>query len=270
MKAYLIQPRYSTTSSDLEKNFAGLLALLDECDDGADVIVLPEYGDVIAAGDAEHYKNAIERNSPVLLARAIETAKRCNAVVFVNCGYDCGNGFRNTTHVIDRKGNVVGRYFKMHPAPSEINNPWIDTDYADEDQDIYVVEVEGIRYAFRTCYDFYFYEDAVQMARKRPDVIIGCSHQRSDSHDALEIMNRHLCYNTNAYLLRASISLGADSNVCGCSMAVSPEGKILANMKNRVGIEKVDIDPKKKFYKPAGFNGAPKAHFEYVDEGRKI
>jgi predicted amidohydrolase len=130
------------------------------------------------------------------------------------------------------------------------------------------LDIEGIRFGFRTCYDFYFYEDIIEMARKKLDVIIGCSYQRTDTHDALEIMNRFLAYNTNAYVLRSSISLGENSKVCGCSMAVAPDGAILANMKNKVGIEVVEFDPQKKYYKKSGFNGTAKAHYEYVDVGR--
>ena len=74
-------------------------------------------------------------------------------------------------------------------------------------------------------------------------------------------MCRFLAYNTNAYLLRSSISLGEDSEVCGCSMAVALDGSILENMENRVGICVVEFEPKKKYYKSSGFNGTAKAHY---------
>ena len=45
-----------------------------------------------------------------------------------------------------------------------------------------------------TCYDFYFYEVFAPLARRRPDIIIGCSHQRSDKHSALETMGQFLAY----------------------------------------------------------------------------
>jgi hypothetical protein len=52
------------------------------------------------------------------------------------------------------------------------------------------------------------------------DIIIGCSLQRSDTLDALEIMCRFLAYNTNAYVVRSSVSFAEDSDVCGASMIV--------------------------------------------------
>lgn len=270
MRVCLVQPPYTFDYAKIDECFNEELRILDLCDDSIDVIVLPEYCDVLSATPSgKEFINAIEKYNPIISNKVKETAKRCNAVVFANFAYKTEKGYRNTTHVIDKTGEVIGRYFKHHPAPSELKNKGIDTDYAKDITDFYTVDIDGYRYGFRTCYDFYFYEDTVEMAKKNLDFIIGCSYQRTDTHDAIEILTRHLAYNTNAYVLRASISLGENSEVCGSSMVVAPDGKILANMGNRAGIEIVDINPDKKYYKPSGFNGTLKSHYEYVNEGRK-
>ncbi len=270
MKVCLIQPPYSMDYNQIDYCFEEELKILDSCSDDVDIIVLPEYSDVLASTPTEDdFIKAMDKYGPIIDKKVKETAKRCNALVFANYGYKNAKLYRNTTHIIDRNGNEIGRYFKAHPAPSELKNKGIDTDYSNEPQKVYTIEVDGLRFGFRTCYDFYFFEDIVEMARNNLDIIIGCSYQRTDTHQALEIMNRFLAYNTNAYVLRASISLGADSKVCGCSMLVSPDGSILTNMKNKVGMEIVEFDPKKKYYKVSGFNGTLKSHYEYVDEGRK-
>ena len=269
MKVCLVQPPYSMDYTKAEQCFSELLRLLDACPVDVDIIVLPEYSDVLVATPTrEDFIKVLEKFNPIIDKKVKETAIRCNALVFANYGYKTEKGYRNTTHVINEKGVEIGKYFKQHPAPSELNNKGIDTDYSLSPQPVYTIDVNGLRFGFRTCYDFYFYEDIVKMAREKLDVIIGCSYQRTDTHQALEIMNRFLSYNTNAYLLRASISLGEDSQVCGCSMVVSPDGTILANMKNKVGIEIVEFDPTKKYYKASGFNGGVCAHYEYVDKGR--
>ena len=257
-------------AKDLEQCFLEELQLLESCDENADIIILPEYSDVLAKMDTDKdFVLAINKYNTIIDRKVKEVAKRCQAIVFANYGCKTEKGYRNTTHVIDRNGKEVGRYYKQHPAPSEIANEGIDTNYSNEEQKVYTIDLEGIRFGFRTCYDFYFYEDIVKMAREKIDVIIGCSYQRTDTHQALEIMNRFLAYNTNAWVLRSSISLGEESGVCGCSMAVSPDGSIVANMRNEVGIMIVDFNPKEKYYKSSGFNGELKSHYEYVDEGRK-
>ena len=276
MKVCVIQPRYSFFENELEVCFNELLALLDRCDESLDLIVLPEYSDAPAdvKGKSGFY-DAVGRYNHILLKKASETAKRCHALVFVNAGYKTENGIRNTTHAIDRYGNVIGRYFKAHPAPSEVKTDAeggheLDVAYSyGNDITPYVLEIEGLKFAFLTCYDFYFYENFAKIARENVDIIIGCSLQRTDTHEALSIINRFLCYNTNAHLIRASVSLGSDSDVCGCSMVVSPKGEMLLNMESRVGLGTCEIDPHNKYYKPAGHQGKLKSHYEYIEEGRR-
>lgn len=275
MKVCVLQPKYSFDERDVEKCFEGLISLLDTCDESMDIIVLPEYSDAPAdvQGKAGFY-GAVEKYNQTLLQKASETAKRCNAIVFVNAGYVTENGVRNTTHAIDRKGNIVGRYFKAHPAPSEVKTDEeggheLDVAYSYQPAQPYVVEIEGLRFGFLTCYDFYFYENYAKLAREKVDIFIGCSLQRTDTHEALSIINKFLCYQTNAYLIRASVSLGEESKVCGCSMVVTPKGEELLNMKNRVGLGVCEIDPADKYYKPAGHQGKLKAHYEYIEEGRR-
>jgi glycerophosphoryl diester phosphodiesterase len=129
--------------------------------------------------------------------------------------------------------------------------------------------MEGVRFCFLTCYDFYFYENFARIARENVDVIIGCALQRTDTHEALSIICKFLCYQTNAYLVRSSVSLGADAKVCGCSMVVSPKGEELINLKSETGLGTCEIDPKAKYYKAAGHQGKLKAHYEYIEEGRR-
>ena len=275
MKVCVIQPNYSFDEKDLNKCFDSLIELLDRCDDSMDIIVLPEYSDALAdVKGKESFYNAVKQYSRNLLNKVSETAKRCNSLVFVNCGFETDKGIRNTTHAFDRNGNVIGRYFKVHPAPSEVKTDFeggheLDVAYSYETASPYVLEIEGLRFAFLTCYDFYFYESFAKLARENIDIIIGCALQRTDSHDALSIINKFLCYNTNAHLIRASVSLGEESKLCGCSMVVSPKGEMLLNMESRVGLGVCEIDPKNKYYKPAGHLGKLKSHYEYIEEGRR-
>ena len=277
MKICVIQPPYSYDGVDIETNFEKILSLLDECDDSLDLIVLPEYSDVPAdVKDNRDFYSAIRKNGPVLLKRASETAKRCSALVFVNAMHsvDGGESYRNTTHAFDREGNLVGRYYKKHPAPSEVKSDaegghGLDVAYSYEYSEPTVLEIEGMRIGFLTCYDFYFYEYFPRLARERLDIIIGCSLQRTDTHEALSIINKFLAYNTNTYLVRASVSLGESSTLCGTSCVVAPDGRELLNMKSRVGLGICEINVADKYYKPAGYKGALRAHYEYIEEGRR-
>lgn len=275
MKAYIIQPYYSFDEADLEKCFNGMIAHLDSIGNDADMIVLPEYCDIPAATKGKNsFHASIQKYNSIIKKKAREAAVRCHSIVFFNAADETPTGFRNTTYALDREGKLVGKYYKAHPAPSEVKTQQqggneVDVSYSYEFRLPDVIEIEGIRFGFMTCYDFYFYENFAPLARQNVDVIIGCSHQRTDTHEALSIINRFLCYNTNAYLVRASVSLGLDSDICGCSTIIAPNGDELVNMKSEIGVACADIDPKAKHYKAAGFRGALKAHYEYIEDGRR-
>lgn len=275
MKVCVIQPKYSFDEKENDLRCKDLLSLLDLCDESTDIIVLPEYSDALAdVKGKQGFYEASARNKKALLNKAKQTAKRCGALVFVNCAFETEKGLRNTTYAIDRSGNIAGKYFKAHPAPSEVKTDSeggheLDVDYSYEYRKPYVLELDGLRFAFMTCYDFYFYENFAKIAKENVDIIIGCALQRTDSHETISTINKFLCYNTNAYLIRASVSLSENSPACGSSQVVSPEGKILLDMKNDVGLGVTKINPADKYYKPAGYMGIPKSHYEYIEEGRR-
>ena len=270
MKACIIQPPYSIDTAYSDEYFNYKMKKLDECDDTMDIIVLPEYSDVPCATtgieDTLFYHH---KYIDILLNKCVEMAKRCNAIVIVNALYEMNNNYRNTTYVYNKKGEIAGKYFKKHLSPFELNKLKLDSDYTFDFSEPYVLEIDGLRYGFLTCYDFYFYEAFSNIARQNVDIIIGCSLQRSDSHEATEIMCRFLAYNTNSYVIRSSVSFDEKSTICGASMVVSPYGEVLKNMKGKFGIETVEFNPKDKYYKPAGFGNHDAAHYEYIEFGRK-
>lgn len=275
MKIRIIQPEYSINPQDAESCFGKMLALMESCNEPLDLIVMPEWCDIPAAQKGrDNYHNAINKYNDKFLKAAIAMAKRCNAITFVNCGYKSEKGVRNTTHAIDRNGNIVGRYYKAHPAPREdkpaaVGGLEMDSSYTTLREAPYTLEIEGVRYGFMTCYDFYMYEAFAPLALQNVDVIIGCSHQRTDTHAALSIINKFLAYHTNAYVVRSSVSLGEDSPVGGGSCIIAPNGDTIVDMKSRSGYETCEVDVTDKYYKAAGFRGESKPHYAYIEEGRR-
>ena len=275
MKAYIIQPFYSFDETDIEKCFDDMISHLDSIGDDADIIVLPEYSDIPASTKGKaNFHASIEKYNAIIKEKVREAAIRCHSIVFFNAADKTPTGYRNTTYALDREGREVGKYYKAHPAPSEVKTEReggneVDVSYSYEFREPDVIEIEGIRFGFMTCYDFYFYENFAPLARQNIDVIIGCSHQRTDTHEALSIINRFLCYNTNAYLIRSSVSLGLESEICGCSAIIAPNGDVIVDMKSNIGVASAEIDPHAKYYKAAGFKGALKSHYEYIEEGRR-
>ncbi len=270
MKACVIQPPYSMDYSNSDACFAWELEALDNCGSDLDLIVLPEYSNIpcIARTKAE-MEQSQRKYSDILLNKSREVAKRCNAHVFVSGIFKAEEGLRNSTIAINKQGEIVGRYDKQHLVNSEMYVSELEAEYTFDFSEPTIIELDGIRYGFLTCYDFYFYEGFANLARKNPDVIIGCSHQRSDLHSALETMCKFIAYNCNAYVVRASISLGEDSPVGGSSMIVTPKGDVLTNLKSHAGVATAEFDPHERYLKPAGFGNPPDVHHNYIDAGRR-
>ena len=271
MRFCVLQPPYPLDAEKVGEGVRWELDSLAKCDASLDVIVLPEASDRQArVKTREQAIDAARKHGPQLLEACAETARRCNAVVFVNAlDFSHGDDPRNTTFAYDRTGRLVGRYDKRHLTAGEWKGWKFDSSYMWEWNEPYVLEIDGVRYAFMTCYDFYFYEAFANIARYRPDVIIGCSHQRSDPHPVLETIGRFVAYNTGAYLVRASVSMGVDSKVGGSSMIVAPSGEMLGNLYSRVGSLTVGFDPKEKYLKPMGYGNPPGLHSDYVEIGRR-
>ncbi len=270
MKAIVFQPPYSMDPTKEEDCFQTRIKWLKECDESADMIVLPEYSDVCCATETREQTLLFHaKHIGQLLDTASETARRCQAVVFVNALSETGGRYRNTTFAFDKEGSVAGKYYKRHLPPSEKKVLKLEDPSRDSFAEPFILDLYGIRYAFMTCYDFYFYEAFSVLARKKVDIIIGCSLQRSDTPAASEIISRFLAYNCNAYVLRSSVSLSENSPVCGGSIIVAPDGTVLAQIKSKAGKAIAEFDPKKKYLKPAGFGNPDAPHYEYIERGRR-
>lgn len=87
MKFCVIQPYYSLDEADEEKCFADMLALLESCGSDLDVIVLPEYSNVLAdVRGKEGFDRTIQAHNEVILQAAAQAARRC----FCQCGIPHG------------------------------------------------------------------------------------------------------------------------------------------------------------------------------------
>lgn len=268
LRICVIQPPYGFEETEADRYFQYKMDRLDACDENIDLIVLPEYSDVPYSEDDMARAFALhDRYYGRLMEKCRETAVRCGAAVFVNAFDRVDGQYRNTTFAYAKNGELAGKYYKRHIPPGE-RDIRVAYDYTLQRDDVYTLMLDGVKYAFLTCYDFYFYEYFPRIARENVDVIIGCSLQRSDTHEALEICCRFLAYQTNAYVIRSSVSFAEDSPVCGSSMVVAPDGKVLVNQRARFGSAVAEIDPHQKYYKPAGFGRPKAAHWQYMEEGR--
>lgn len=269
LKARVIQPYYALEDGGLVESYRWELEQLGKCDESLDLIVLSEFSDVPGKASTEEFFAQVADVYDDYRNLLSETARRCNAIVIAGCVENTETGPRNATLVYKRDGSRAGIYFKQHLTRGEWETKGLDRSYTQEWSAPAMLEIDGLKLAFLTCYDFYYYENFANIARYKPDIIIGCSHQRSDPHEILGIINSFCAYNTGAYIVRCSVSMGEDSPVGGCSCVVEPTGRILGNLYSHQGVLDVVFDPTMKYLKPAGYGNPPSMHSDYMEIGRR-
>ncbi|MBR7106983.1 MAG: carbon-nitrogen hydrolase family protein, partial [Lentisphaeria bacterium] len=270
MKLCAIQIPFAHSPADAEKSVAMAVSALDKCDSSCDIILTPEYSNAPAAFPQGECIPFAQAHTAALVSAACNAAKRCNAIVAVNYVCEAEPGlFRNTTEIFDRNGISAGRFFKQHLPRAEKNINMLDEEYTRSFRSPDIVEIDGIRFAFLICYDTYFSEYVSHIAHRHPDVILVSSFQRAERKDILRMQNQHLAFNCNAYVLRASVSMGEDAVTGGNSMAVSPDGTILGEFGNQCGIFSCNVDDVKwKFMRSNSFGGKLIPNDQFIEQAR--
>ena len=269
MKFCAIQSPYPYTLEQADAAVDFAVQTLKQCDPSIDLILLPEYSNaptVFPEGECIPYA---EKHTKLLIDTAVETARRCNAIVAVNYAANIGGRYRNTTRVFDRRGKIAGDYYKQHLPHSEVHVKKMDDSYTFDYLPPAIVETDGLRFAFLTCYDCYFEEYIAHIAARKPDVVLVSSHQRAERPDIIEMLVKSLAFHANAFVLRASVSMGVGRQDGGCSMIASPDGKILARFGQETGLLTCEVgDPRRKYMRSNCFGGKLIRNDQYIGQGR--
>jgi predicted amidohydrolase len=167
---------------------------------------------------------------------------------------------KNRSYLYSRDGKVAFVYDKVHLPPSEIDLG------VERGSGECVCCVDGIRFAFMTCYDVYFNEQIEHIAKQKPDVIVIPGYQRGERVDIIHAQAKLTAFRCNAYVARASYSM-QDALHGGCSMIVAPDGEILGNMGKDVGTLTVQITPEWKYMRAAGFGGNTVRNDDFISNG---
>ncbi|MBP5532212.1 MAG: hypothetical protein J6Y54_09335 [Lentisphaeria bacterium] len=270
MKLCAIQQPYPYSVADADAAVEFLLKELDSCDDSLDLILTPEYSNCPTNFPSGEESLAFaEAHFPRLEEAARNAARRCKAIVAVGCCAPTPHGWRNTTRVYDRNGEEVGDYYKQQLTVREPNARGVDSSYTRSFHAPEIVEVDGLRLGFVTCYDAYFEEYIEHLGYRRPDIVLVASHQRGEPCENLRMLNQMLAYHTGAFVLRASVGMGETAQTGGTSLVVAPSGEILADSGEKNGKLVFDIgDPKKKYLRSDSFCGKMILNRDFIEKGR--
>ncbi len=258
----VIQPKYFSGENPDEKIAEFILNELEKVPEGG-LIVAPEYSNAGGLSDAESEIKAMPR-AEIMLSRASEIAKRKSAYVVINVLEKRDGKIKNSTYLFDKKGSVAFIYDKQHLPPSEVK---LGVDRGnDSGKCKCLCEVDGIKFAFMTCYDVYFNEQIEHIAKGGADIILIPGYQRGERWDIIEAQAKLTAFRCNAFVARSSYSMD-NTDVGGCSMIVAPNGQIIKNMGKEVGGISAEIDPFEKYMRAAGYGEGLVKNYDFISAG---
>jgi len=258
----VIQPKYFSGENPDEKISEFILSELEKVPEGG-LIVAPEYSNAGGLSDAESELNALPR-AEIMLKKASEIAKRKSAYVAINVLERRDGKIKNSTYLFDKKGKVAFVYDKQHLPPSEIKLGVSRGNDSGKCKCLF--ELDGIRFAFMTCYDVYFNEQIEYIANGNADIILVPGYQRGERTDIICAQAKLTAFRCNSYVVRSSYSMDNDEHG-GCSMIVAPDGKIIKNIGNGVGTVSAEIEPFEKYMRSAGYGEGLVKNNEFISAG---
>lgn len=254
----VVQPPYFMGNNPDEKIAEFLINELKNTTKDS-LIVLPEYSNAGGISDAESEKSAMPR-AKEMLKKASVIAKEKSAYVAINVLEDRSGEIKNSTYLFDKQGDIAFVYDKIHLPPSEIE---LGVQYGDG---ACICDLDGIRFGFLTCYDVYFNEQIEYLASQKPDIILIPGYQRGETTDIIRAQTKLIAFRCNSFVAKSSYSMDSDEKG-GCSMIIAPNGKILKDMGKSVGSVSVNIEPKEKHMRTAGFGGGMIRNDDFINNG---
>jgi predicted amidohydrolase len=169
---------------------------------GADLVAFPECYPQLGLADIAHHAEPVDGGS-LIRVRELCRAHKLH-IVWPRIEYDTTRGLRNTSILVDRTGEVLGRYDKMFPTVSELEKgivpgteaPCFETDFG--------------RVGMLICFDLNFREVHDALAQGKPDLVIFSSMYRGG------LQAQMLAYELGAFVATAiSAELGVVVDRCG-------------------------------------------------------
>lgn len=139
--------------------------------------------------------------------------------------------------VVDYKGNVISDYIKIHPFSAGYEN-----EHFVGGTDVTRYRIEGINFSTFICYDLRFPEIFSAVSNTAEVIVIPANWPKSRSHHWKTLLKARSIEN-QCYILGVNcVGVHDDIYYSGDTMAVNPDGEILAERSNIQDLVIVEIN----------------------------
>ena len=253
MKVVLFQPRYPIegTLDRAAQCMDWMQGELGQLQSGKQhLVLLPEYANAPGLNDRSLMQACAMQQGATFIQFLAASAQRLNCLIAAGLVVPEGDLWFNRTVILDGRGTRVAQYDKIHLTDSESSGLGLTAGSA---QTVY--RHGAIRIGFATCFDLYFPEHFVALAAQQVDLILCPSYQRSESAARIRTIAQVRALDSGSYLLRSSFAMGTP-DTGGHTLIAAPDGTLLIDAGAEAGVVRVDLDPRRKFTKPASHGQA--------------
>ena len=248
MRIRVFQPSYPAqgTYAAAEKCLEWMRARLDQLQPGEqDLVLLPEYATAPGLNDRQSVREFAESQGADFLETVAASAIRLGSLVVLAAPVRSGGRWFNRTLVFDAMGALAFAYDKVHLTDVEKDGIGLTAGSMPA-----VFQHGATRMGFAVCFDLYFPEHFAILAALRADLVLCPSYQRSESAGRNRGIAQMRALDSGSYLVRSSYAMGKP-DVGGRSLVAAPDGTLLADAGADACVLTVEVDPMRKFVKPA-------------------
>lgn len=237
MRIALIQQAVSP--GDKQANFDRVSALVEQAvshADRPDIIVLPELWSTGYALEKLKQLASDEGNEE---AAFLGQLARTHGVWFAggSVAAKTMSGITNRAQVINRSGELVAVYDKVHLVPMLNEHK-----YLIAGNSICVQDIEGLTFGFAICYDIRFCEFMRQLALKGAQVLIVAAEWPLVRLSHWQALLKARAIENQCYLLAANNTAMGAAPFAGHSQALAPDGSLLCQFEFQEGVQSVKLD----------------------------
>ncbi|MDA0748633.1 MAG: glycerophosphodiester phosphodiesterase family protein [bacterium] len=266
MKICLFQPPYpaSGTAEAAEQCIAWMQGRLDALEPNQqDLVLLPEYATVPGIQDPDLLRTFSADQGNRFLKAVKASATRLKSAIALGTVQTHGPHWVNRSLFFGPDGNLLAHYDKVHLTETEQNDLGIHPG-----SNIEPFEYAGARLAFAVCFDLYFPEYFSALAAQQTDLILCPSYQRSETAQRIYLISQTRALDSGAYLARSSYAMST-SDRGGQSLIAGPDGILLLQAGSVVGTFVGELDPTKRFTKPASHGQPDTEHRDLMERRRR-
>ena len=236
MRVSLIQTNSNGYKQDNQEKV--LKQLQEAMKDSPDIICLSElflswgkdfYGGIVKLEEIKQYQEFAKINNVNIILGSVALES------------NVPNKTTNTSFVINRNGNIVGRYDKINLY--KVNKPDFKLDENDDTipgKDLGVFELDGINIGVGICFDLRFPEYFRELIKKDVQVIFLPSHfNKNTGSIAWQILPSARAIENQVYFCAVNQT---GEKPCGNTKVISYNGEIIKSLKDEEGILTVDLD----------------------------